>query len=366
MAFNWTMSWILRIFSSASQEAEKQGHDLSKEVKGQSDLVQEIFAHEAEKQGHDLIKEGEGPHDLSQEKAIDILKDWELTESTYSSNSSYLPKEKDRERPYSSEDSSKLSESTHSSNSSYLPKEFFFERTYSSEDSRKLSESIDSSNSSYVSKEKDCERPDSSEDSRNLSEYYSGSWYRKPQSTPSSDVVKIVRKKKNKKRPDSSGYEGQSEDSGNWRSTPKSSQKQSNPKRSLSSDFSYAAIVKQDTSFDKPSNVYDPKRCDTILCSRRAPNERSYAKSVIDNLMPSNYAEKTEDWVYNHFHRHNQSNKDFEDSKKTPNFRPVFIHGCNIGYEYGRKKFEAKGLLIAYAYFKDLGYKDDQIPYFLK
>ena len=223
------MSWILRIFSSASQEAEKQGHDLSKEVKGQSDLVQEIFAHEAEKQGHDLIKEGEGPHDLSQEKAIDILKDWELTESTYSSNSSYLPKEKDRERPYSSEDSSKLSESTHSSNSSYLPKEFFFERTYSSEDSnklsesicssnssyepkekdfertyssedsRKLSESIDSSNSSYVSKEKYCERPDSSEDSRNLSENYSGSWYRKPQSTPSSDVIKIVRKKKNKK-----------------------------------------------------------------------------------------------------------------------------------------------------------------------
>ena len=41
--------------------------------------------------------------------------------------------------------------------------------------------------------------------------------------------------------------------------------------------------------------------------------------------------------------------------------RPVFIDGCNIGYEYGRKNFSAKGLWIAYSYFKDLGYKDDQI-----
>ena len=84
------MSWILRIFSSASQEAEKQGHDLSKEVKGQSDLVQEIFANKAEKQGHKLIEEGEGPYDLSQERKIDILKEWELNESAYSSNPSYL------------------------------------------------------------------------------------------------------------------------------------------------------------------------------------------------------------------------------------------------------------------------------------
>ena len=60
MSIDWTMSWLSRIFSSASQKAEKQGHDLSKEVKGQSDLVQEIFANKAEKQGHKLIEEGEG------------------------------------------------------------------------------------------------------------------------------------------------------------------------------------------------------------------------------------------------------------------------------------------------------------------
>ena len=88
MAFNWTMSWILRIFSPASQESEKQDHDLSKEVKGTSDLIQEIFPHDAQKQGYDFIKEG--PYDLSQERKIDILKEWELNESTYSSDSSLL------------------------------------------------------------------------------------------------------------------------------------------------------------------------------------------------------------------------------------------------------------------------------------
>ena len=269
-----------------AHKAEKQGHDFNKEDKGSSNLCQEIFAQETENQDHELIKEGESTHDLSQEK-IDILKDWELTESKYSSDFSYVPKEKDRESLDSSEDTRKLSESTCSSESSFVFLEKDLERTYSSEDSRKCSESTDS-NSSYVSKEKDCERPDSSEDSRNLPENHSGSWYRKSQSTPSSDVVKIVRKKKDKKRPDSGGYEGQSEDSGNWRSTPKFSRKQNYPRRS-------------------------------------------------------------------------QSNKVFEDSKKTPNFRPVFMDGCNIGYEYGKKRFSAKGLLIAYNYFKDLGYNDDQI-----
>ena len=353
--FNILLAVCLHIFAD---NAKKQGQDLNKEDKGSSNLCRETFAHEAEKQGHDLIKECEVKHGLSQEKTIDNLKDWELTESIYSFDFSYLPKEKDGERQdssedfrklsecssdssyvskekghkrtYSSEDSRKLSESICSSDSSYVSKEKDHERTYSSEDSRKLSESICSSDSSYVSKEKDHERPDSSEDSRKLSENNSGSWYRKPQDIPSSDVVKIARKKKNKKRPDSSGYEGQSENS---------------RKGSPSSDFRYVP-VKQDTSVDKPS--------------------KTYAKSVTNNLKPSNYPEKKEDRPYNQGHHYNQSNKDFEDYQKTPNFKPVIIDGCNIGHEYGRKKgnrknFSAKGLWIAYSFFKDLGYMDNQI-----
>ena len=320
--FNVLLAVCLHTFAD---NAEKQGQDLNKEDKGPCDLVQDTFAHKAEKQGHDFNKEdkgssnlcqaifaqetekqdqeGEGPHDLSQEK-IDILEDWELTEF---SDFSYLPKEKDSE----SEDSRKLSESTCYSESSYVFIEKDHEMTYSSEDSRKLSESTCSSISSYLPIENDRENPDSSEDSRR-----SGVLYRKPQ-IPSSDVVKIARKKKNKKRKDSGGYEGQSEGS---------------RKGSPSSDFSFVP-VKQDTSFD----------------------------SVLKNLKPSNYPEKKEGRPYNQGHRYNQSNKDFEDFKKTPNFRPVFMDGCNIGYEYGRKKFSAKGLLIAYNYFKDLGYNDDQI-----
>ena len=288
-----------------AHKAEKQGHDFNKEDKGSSNLCQEIFAQETENQDHELIKEGESTHDLSQEK-IDILKDWELTESKYSSDFSYVPKEKDRESLDSSEDTRKLSESTCSSESSYVFIEKDLETTYSIEDSRKCSESTDS-NSSYVSKEKDCERPDSSEVSMKLPENDTSCWYRKPKWTPSSDVVNSARKKKNKKRHDS----GQSE---------------SSKKGSPSSD------LKQDTSVDQPS--------------------KTYAKSVLKNLKPLNDPEKKEGHPYN---------QDFEDFKKTPNFRPVFMDGCNIGYEYGKKRFSAKGLLIAYNYFKDLGYKDDQI-----
>ena len=338
-----------------AHKAEKQGQDFIKEDKGSSNLCQEIFAHETEKQDHKLIKEGEGPHDLSQEK-IDILKDWELTEF---SDFSYLPKEKDSE----SEDSRKLSESTCSSESSFVFLEKDLERTYSSEDSRKCSESTDS-NSSYVSKEKDCEMTYSSEDSRKLSESTcssmssylpiendrenpdssedsrrSGVSYRKPQ-IPSSDVVKIARKKKNKKRQDSSGYEGQSENS-----------------RKISPPLDFRNLpVKQNTSLDIPS--------------------KTYSNSVLKNLKPSNDPEKKDDSPYNKSHQcDEESNKDFDDHRKTPKLRPVFIDGNNIGHEYGsslygRKKvnkkdnktnFSAKGLWLAYSFFRDLGYKDDQI-----
>ena len=327
--------------------AEKQAYDLKKEDKGPCDLVQDTFAHKAGKQGHDFNKEdkgssnlcqdifaqetekqdqeGEGPHDLSQEK-IDILKDWELTEF---SDFSYLPKEKDCE----SEDSRKLSESTCYSESSFVFIEKDLERTYSTEESRKCSESTDS-NSSYVSKEKECENPDSSEDSRR-----SGVSYRKPQ-IPSSDVVKIARKKKNKKRQDSSGYEGPSENS---------------KKTSPSLDFRYLP-VKQNISLDITS--------------------KTYANSVLKNLKPSNDPEKKDDSPYSKSHQYDEeSNKDFDDHRKTPKLRPVFIDGNNIGHEYGssihgRKKankknnktnFSAKGLWLAYSFFKDLGYKDDQI-----
>ena len=320
MAFNWFMSLISTIFSYGNQEAEKQGHDSSKEVKGSSDLIQEncahktkkqdhdaskedkgpsdldIFAHKAEKQGHDLIKEDKGSSDLSQEKTIDNLKDWELTDSIYSSDSSYVSK--------------------------------------------------------------DCERPDSSDDSRR-----SGVLYRKK--TLSSDFVKIVQKKKHSKSSDSSGYEGQSEDSRKCRSRKRFSKKLNYRKISPSSDFVKYVSLKEDTSFDKPS--------------------KTHAKSVIDNLKSSNYPEKNkfrhakdhdqynEEIPYNQGHRYNQSqqcdqksNKDFDDYQKTPNFRPVVIDGCNIGHEYGRKKgnpknFSAKGLWIAYSFFKDLGYMDNQI-----
>ena len=82
-------------------EAEKQGDDLIKEYEVENGLSQEIC--EAEKQGDDLIKECEVEHGLSQENKIEILKDWELTESIYSSNSSYVSK--DSESTDSSDDS---------------------------------------------------------------------------------------------------------------------------------------------------------------------------------------------------------------------------------------------------------------------
>ena len=333
-----------------ADNAEKQGQDLNKEDKGSSNLCQEIFAQEAEKQDHELIKEGEGPHDLSQEK-IDILKDWELIES---SDCSYLPREKDSE----SEDSRKLSESTCSSDSSFVFLEKDLERTYSIEDSRKLSESTCSSNSSCVSKENDPESLNSSEDSMKLSEKDSGLWYSKPKLTPSSDVVKIACKKKNKKRQDLGGYESQFPPlTQNCVSsvTNNEGQSESSKKGSPPSDLRCVPL-KQDTSFDKPS--------------------KTYAKSVLKNLKPSNDPEKKDDSPYSKSHQYDEeSNKDFDDHRKTPKFRPVFIDGNNIGHEYGsilygRKKgnkkgnktnFLAKGLWLAYSFFKDLGYKDDQI-----
>ena len=47
-------------------------------------------------------------------------------------------------------------------------------------------------------------------------------------------------------------------------------------------------------------------------------------------------------------------------------FRPVIIDGCNVGHTYGqnkyhRRKFSAMGLWIAYQYFKDLGYENEDI-----
>jgi hypothetical protein len=104
--------------------------------------------------------------------------------------------------------------------------------------------------------------------------------------------------------------------------------------------------VKQNTSLDIPS--------------------KKYANSVLKNSKPSNDPEKKDDRQYNQGHRYNQSNKDFDDYQKTPNFRPVFIDGNNIGHAYGRtkgnrKNFSAKGLWIAYSFFKDLGYRDNQI-----
>ena len=47
-------------------------------------------------------------------------------------------------------------------------------------------------------------------------------------------------------------------------------------------------------------------------------------------------------------------------------FRPVIIDGCNVGHTYGqnkyrRKNFSAMGLWIAYQYFKNLGYENEDI-----
>ena len=47
-------------------------------------------------------------------------------------------------------------------------------------------------------------------------------------------------------------------------------------------------------------------------------------------------------------------------------FRPVIIDGCNVGHTYGqnkycRKNFSAMGLWVAYQYFKNLGYENEDI-----
>ena len=53
----------------------------------------------------------------------------------------------------------------------------------------------------------------------------------------------------------------------------------------------------------------------------------------------------------------------YEKTQKGGKFRPVIIDGCNVGFAYGRKddKFSAKGLQIAYNYFKKTGYEDQEI-----
>ena len=53
----------------------------------------------------------------------------------------------------------------------------------------------------------------------------------------------------------------------------------------------------------------------------------------------------------------------YEAIPKGGKFRPVIIDGCNVGFAYGRKddKFSAKGLQIAYNYFKKTGYEDQEI-----
>ena len=58
---------------------------------------------------------------------------------------------------------------------------------------------------------------------------------------------------------------------------------------------------------------------------------------------------------------HQESREDQEGK-----FRPVIIDGCNVGHTYGqnkyhRRKFSAIGLWIAYQYFKNLGYENEDI-----
>ena len=47
-------------------------------------------------------------------------------------------------------------------------------------------------------------------------------------------------------------------------------------------------------------------------------------------------------------------------------FRPIIIDGCNVGHTYGQNKYDrrnysAMGLWIAYQYFKNLGYENEDI-----
>lgn len=56
----------------------------------------------------------------------------------------------------------------------------------------------------------------------------------------------------------------------------------------------------------------------------------------------------------------------YKPSKKGK-YRPIIIDGCNVGFAYGRNEaFVAKGLEIAYNYFKEKGYEDKDIVIIIK
>ena len=80
-------------------------------------------------------------------------------------------------------------------------------------------------------------------------------------------------------------------------------------------------------------------------------SRREFKEKMSDFGLPSSFGVQ----------EHQESREDQEGK-----FRPVIIDGCNVGHTYGqnkynRRNYSAMGLWIAYQYFKDLGYENEDI-----
>ena len=120
-----------------------------------------------------------------------------------------------------------------------------------------------------------------------------------------------------------------------------------------------------------PRNQLDPKQDDdTQFKSTNAKEMNTTSKTLGDKVdnMKILYSEQTSSPKQKDVQ--GTDVKDEDENRCKGNFRPIIIDGCNIAFQLGSngktKKFSAKGLKIAYEYFKAKGYADKDIIIVIK